>query len=214
MSSILWIAVAYVIGSIPFGLIIAKVFCGIDPRTGGSGNVGSTNVARLCGKKYGFMTLFCDLLKGTLPVYVALNCLYAQPLVVTLTALAAIAGHLFSCFLNFKGGKAVATSIGVILPLAFWQLFISSAVCIFVIWRTEFVSLGSLTLVTLLPILLALSGRFEVLPLALIIMIAVYWSHRENIKRLARGEEKSWLKKPAQQPAETAEQPEQDTPAE
>jgi len=195
MLTILWIATTYVIGSIPFGLLIAKTFCGIDPRTGGSGNVGSTNVARLCGKRYGVLTLFCDLMKGAVPVAVAVHCLHASPIAWTLTALAAIAGHLFSCFLHFKGGKAVATSIGVLLPLAFWQLLASCAVCILVIWRTEYVSLGSLTLVTLLPVLLAISGCWSVLPLALIIMIAVYWAHRENIRRLARGEEKSWLKK-------------------
>lgn len=195
MTPFFWIAIAYITGSIPFGLIIAKALCGIDPRTDGSKNVGSTNVARLCGKKFGFMTLFCDILKGAIPVSLAAHSFHFSPVFVTLTALAAICGHLFSCFLRFKGGKAVATSIGVLLPLAFWQLLASAAVCIAVIWKTEFVSAGSLTLVTLLPILLALSGRFDVLPLACIIMTAVYISHRENIRRLMHGEEKSWLKK-------------------
>jgi len=198
MMSILWIAFSYVIGSIPFGLLIAKIFCGIDPRKGGSGNVGSTNVARLCGKKFGFLTLFFDLLKGTYPVYIAQSCLHGSTLVVTLTALAAIAGHLFSCFLHFKGGKAVATSIGVMIPLAFGQLLASAIIGILIILRTEYVSLGSLTIVTALPILLILTGTTKALPLALIIMVAVYWSHRENIKRLAKGEEKSWLKKPSE----------------
>ncbi len=195
MLTILWIAIAYLAGSIPFGLIIAKTFCHIDPREGGSGNVGSTNVARLCGKKYGVMTLACDILKGAVPVSIAACAMHGSPLFWTLTALAAIAGHLFSCFLRFKGGKAVATSIGVLIPLALWQLLISALVCLFVIWKSEYVSLGSLTLVTLFPILLALSGAWNVLPLALIIMTAVYWSHRANIRRLARGEEKSWLKR-------------------
>ena len=191
--SIFWIVITYVIGSIPFGLVFAKTFCGIDPRTAGSGNVGSTNVARLCGKKWGAATLVCDVLKGALPVYIAMQ-LSDSACLHTLTALAAILGHLFSCFLSFKGGKAVATSIGVFIPLAFWQLLISCIICLLLIWRSGFVSLGSLALVTTLPILLFLTGSWGLLPLALIVLALVYWSHRENIRRLARGEEKTWIK--------------------
>lgn len=194
MISIVWIFAAYVIGSVPFGLVFAKTFCGIDPRTAGSGNIGTTNVARLCGKKWGAITLLCDVLKGTLPVYVATQ-LSPSECLWTLTALAAILGHLFSCFLSFKGGKAVATSIGVFIPLAFWQLLIAGIICLLLIWRSGFVSLGSLALVSAMPLLLLLSGRFALLPLALIVLALVFWSHRENILRLARGEEKSWLKK-------------------
>jgi glycerol-3-phosphate acyltransferase PlsY len=185
---------AYVIGSIPFGLIFARVFCGIDPRQAGSGNVGATNIARLCGKGWGAATLVCDLGKGMLAVYVAVK-ITDSVMLHTFSALAAILGHLHSCFLGFKGGKAVATSIGVLIPLAFTQLLLSSVACLVVIWRSEYVSLGSLTLVTLLPFLLAVSGRFSLLPLALTVMLLVYWSHRENIRRLAKGEEKIWNKK-------------------
>ena len=191
--AILWIAAAYVLGSVPFGIVFAGL-CGVDPRQAGSGNVGATNVARLCGTGWGVATLACDLLKGTLSVYVATR-LSDSAALWTLTALAAICGHLFSCFLHFKGGKAVSTSIGVLIPLAFWQLLAACALCVLVIWRSGFVSLGSLTLVTALPLLLLLSGAWSVLPLALIIMVLVYWSHRANIRRLAKGEEKSWMKK-------------------
>lgn len=192
---IIWVAAAYVMGSVPFGLLFAKTFCGIDPRTDGSKNVGSTNVARLCGKKWGAATLVCDVLKGTIPVFISVLLVPDIPLLWTCTALAAILGHLFSCFLRFTGGKAVATSIGVLIPLVFWQLAVACVVCLLVIWRSSYVSLGSLTLVSLLPILVALSGAWYALPLVLIIMVAVFWSHRENIRRLAHGEEKSWVKK-------------------
>ena len=191
--SVIWIFVTYVIGSVPFGLLIARTFCGIDPRTAGSGNVGSTNVARLCGQKWGVLTLLCDILKGAVPVFISMY-LTDNALIHTLTALAAIFGHLFSCFLKFKGGKAVATSIGVFISLSFWQLFVAAMICILLIWRSGFVSLGSLGLVTSLPIILIISGRLELLPLSLIVMCLVYWSHRDNIKRLARGEEKTWIK--------------------
>lgn len=192
---ILWLGVAYVMGSIPFGLLVARTFCGIDPRTAGSNNVGSTNVARLCGKKWGAATLVCDVLKGAVPVYIATLLTPSFPALWTLTALAAICGHLFSCFLKFKGGKAVATTIGVFVPLAFWPILAAGLLCLLVIWRSGFVSLGSLTLVSLLPLFLLLAGSWYVLPLALVICVAVFWSHRENIKRLARGEEKTWVKK-------------------
>ena len=192
MFDILWICLTYCIGSVPFGLLFAKTFCRIDPRT--AGNVGATNVARLCGKAWGAATLACDLLKGTIPVFIAMQYSTSE-LVWTLTALAAILGHLYSCFLGFKGGKAVATSIGVLIPLAFWQLLIAVCICLFLIWRSGFVSLGSLALVTAMPILLALSGKFGLLPLSLIILALVFWSHRENIRRLAKGEEKTWIKK-------------------
>ena len=204
MLNILWIAITYVIGSIPFGLLFAKTFCGLDPRLAGSGNVGATNVARLCGKKWGAATLLCDVLKGAIPVAVAMRLADVWPLasantestiLITLTALAAICGHLFSCFLGFKGGKAVATSIGVFVPLAFWQLLVACLVCVVVIWRSGFVSLGSLTLVTLLPLLLAFFGPHNALPLALLITGFVFWSHRQNIQRLLKGEEKTWIKK-------------------
>ncbi|MDR2727226.1 MAG: glycerol-3-phosphate 1-O-acyltransferase PlsY, partial [Deltaproteobacteria bacterium] len=149
----IWIGIAYLIGSIPFGLVLAKTFCRIDPRTEGSGNIGSTNVARLCGKGWGVATLACDILKGTLAVAMALYLSDSSSLH-SLTALAAILGHLHSCFLGFKGGKAVATSIGVLIPLAFVPLLLASLLCVVVIWRSGFVSLGSLTLVTALPLLL------------------------------------------------------------
>ena len=194
MGKLLWIAIAYVMGSIPFGLVFARTFCGVDPRTGGSRNVGATNVARLCGTKWGMATLLCDALKGALPVAIAMS-FSDSAFFHSLTALAALLGHLYSCFLGFKGGKAVATTVGVFIPLAFGQLVLAGIACLLVIWRSGFVSLGSLTLVTALPVFLLLYGKWKLLPLALVVMALVYWSHRENIGRLARGEEKPWQKK-------------------
>ena len=175
------------------GLVIAKTFCGIDPRTDGSRSTGATNVSRLCGFGWGVATLLCDVLKGALPVWAALA-INPSPVFVSLTGLACVLGHVFSCFMKFKGGKAVATSIGVFLPLAFWQLLIAAALCLLVIWRSGYVSLGSLTLVAALPLLLLLSGIWSWLPLSLCLLALVVWKHRENIARLRAGTEKSWLK--------------------
>lgn len=194
MAEFLWIICTYLLGAVPYGLVIGRAFCGVDPRTAGSHNVGATNVARLCGFPWGVATLACDILKGALPVWAALH-INPDPVFVTLVALAAVLGHVFSCFMDFRGGKAVATSIGVFLPLAFWPLLAACLLCVLVIWRSGFVSLGSLTLVIVLPLLLLVSGFWQWLFLALVIMVVVVRKHKENIRRLICGTEKPWLKK-------------------
>ncbi len=194
MAEFFWIICTYLLGSVPYGLVFARTFCGVDPRTEGSHNVGATNVARLCGFPWGVATLACDILKGTLPVWAALHINHSA-MFVTLVALAAVLGHLFSCFMGFRGGKAVATSIGVFIPLAFWPLLTACLICVLVIWRSGFVSLGSLTLVVVLPVLLLLAGYWQFLILSLAITVLVIWKHKENIRRLICGTEKPWLKK-------------------
>ena len=194
MFSALWLVAAYILGSIPFGLLIAKKFCGLDPRSGGSHNTGATNVARLCGAGWGVLVLFCDALKGLVAVYVAMK-VNDNTYFHCAAALAAIIGHRYSLFMGFKGGKAVATTIGVFVPLAFWPLVGAGILCALVIWLSGFVSLGSLVLVTVLPVFLALNEQWQVLPLALLVAVIVYYAHRENIRRLLNKEEKPWLTK-------------------
>ena len=193
MLEALCIALAYALGSVPWGLVIAKTFCGVDPRLDGSRNTGATNVARLCGFGWGVATLACDVLKGALPVWLALR-VNPAPLFVSAVALACVLGHVFSCFMRFRGGKAVATSIGVFLPLAFWPLLAAILLCVLIIWRSGYVSLGSLALVTALPLGLCLTGQWAWLPLALCVWALVVWKHRENIARLRAGTEKTWRK--------------------
>ena len=188
-----WLFGAYVLGSIPFGLIIGTRCCGIDPRGGGSGNIGATNVARLCGVKWGVLVLVCDAVKGIAAVGIALYCAPGNAALHSLAALAAIMGHRYSAFMKFSGGKAVATTIGVFIPLAFFPLAGACVVCILVIWLSGFVSLGSLALVTALPIMIMLHGAWHVLPLALFLWALVFYTHRENIRRLLAHEEKRWL---------------------
>ncbi|WP_207260377.1 glycerol-3-phosphate 1-O-acyltransferase PlsY [Desulfovibrio sp. Huiquan2017] len=194
MTFIFWALLAYILGSIPFGLVIAKTACNTDPRQDGSKNTGATNVARLCGMKYGIATLACDVLKGLLPVVFAASWI-ESPFALSLIALAAILGHVFSCFMHFKGGKAVATTVGAFLGLAFWPALICVVLCLLMIWLTGHVSMGSLTFALSLPVLMLLSGNFAYIPMALVVMLILFWRHKENIRRLARGEEKPWLKK-------------------
>ena len=122
-TAIFSIFAAYLLGAVPFGLLLSRG-SGIDIRTQGSKNIGATNVARLCGFGWGVATLACDVCKGALPVWLAFR-INPSPLFVSVVGLACVLGHVFSCFMKFKGGKAVATSKGVFMPLAFWQLLVA-----------------------------------------------------------------------------------------
>ena len=193
-------AAAYLLGSLSFSIIVTRLLYHKDIRTFGSGNAGMTNVLRTFGKGAAALTIVGDIGKGILAVLLAKWAFgaftAADPIYgAYIAAFCAVLGHVYPVYFGFKGGKAVATSIGVLIPLAFWQLLIAVCICLFLIWRSGFVSLGSLALVTAMPILLALSGKFGLLPLSLIILALVFWSHRENIRRLAKGEEKTWIKK-------------------
>jgi len=142
IASLLWIAGAYLLGSVPTGLLLGKLY-GIDVRQEGSGNIGATNIYRTVGRKVGIITLVGDCLKGMLPVLLAWKMGLAEPMQAWI-GLAAFCGHVFSIFLLFKGGKGVATALGVYLALA--PLAVLGAVLIFVvlvlIWR--YISLGSI----------------------------------------------------------------------
>ncbi len=194
MSVILWSIIAYILGSIPFGLVIAKTMCNTDPRESGSRNTGATNVARTCGTKFGVLTLALDLGKGFFPVLLAASWIKSD-LGLSIVLLAAILGHVFSCFMNLRGGKAVATTIGAFLAVSPWGTIFSAALCLAVIALSGHVSMGSLTLALALPVFMFLTGNFAFIPAALIVMVILFWRHRDNIHRLARGEENPWLKK-------------------
>ncbi len=196
----LWIfcpLLAFFLGSLPFGLFVAKASSDIDPRTQGSRNTGATNVARLCGTKFGVLVLVLDILKGLVPVLVA-QALSDSWLLVSATAFSAVLGHVFSPLLDFKGGKAVATAIGVFVGVAPLATILSAAACIAVIAGSGYVSMGSLTLALGLPVFALITGKTAFMPLACAITIVLFWRHRENIKRLSRGEENPWRKKKGQ----------------
>jgi len=193
MAEVLWMLAAYLLGSVPFGLVFARYAHGVDPREAGSGNIGATNVARLCGFGWGICTLVCDLGKGLAAAGIALH-INPNAVFVTLVSLAVVAGHRWSCFMGFQGGKAVATSIGVFLTLAFWQTFAALILCVGCILRSGFVSVGSLAFVASLPFLLVLTGVWRFVPLALVVAAVIIKAHEVNILRLLSGEEKSWKK--------------------
>lgn len=182
------VIVAYFLGSIPTGLLLARA-AGVDIRTSGSGNIGATNVYRTLGRSVGVMTLVGDCLKGLLPVLAAGYLGLSEPWI-ALVGLAAFLGHVYTIFLGFKGGKGVATALGVFLGVA--PLAVAGALVVFiaVVWKSRYISLGSITAAAVMPGLVALLDRRPPLVLmAVVIAALVVWKHRENIQRLRAGTE-------------------------
>lgn len=188
MSSFLLILFAYLLGSVPVGVILARIK-GADPRTVGSGNIGATNVMRAAGKTTGILTLAGDILKGFLPVVITIA-LDEPRLVVTAVGLAAFLGHLFPIFLKFRGGKGVATALGVYLRLAPFAVLIAAIFFVLALLKWRYVSLGSLVGVAAIPLALYLFNAQDYdIYLALIIGTLVFIKHRDNIRRLVSGTE-------------------------
>jgi len=194
MVTIFWLAISYLLGAMPFGLLISRTCCGIDPREEGSGNIGATNVGRLCGTKYGAMTLALDVLKGFIPVLLATS-FSDSYFFLTLVATAAVCGHMFSVFLHGKGGKGVATWVGAFLAISPWAVIICGLAFLAALYFYNFVSLASLVMVALMPVILLFQGLFGAIPMALILMALIFWKHSENIQRLMAGSEHPWKKK-------------------
>lgn len=189
-----FIIIAYLVGSIPFGLILGKV-AGIDVRQGGSGNIGATNVTRLVGKKIGVATLFFDVAKGFLPMITA-GAMGAGDNTILLCGLAAFVGHLYPVYLKFRGGKGVATALGVFLYLNPLAVVFCIIAFVSVVYFSGFVSVGSLIAAALMPLLvLVLQGSGNTMWCAFFIALLIWFKHWENISRLMRKEEKSWKKK-------------------
>lgn len=183
------IAAAYLIGAIPFGLLFARVLTGKDPREHGSGNIGATNALRTSGKMVGALTLLADIIKGSIPVAIAVW-LDAGELLTALIALAAFLGHIFPVYLGFKGGKGVATMFGVLIPWMPWVAVGAFALWFVVFKSTRYVSLASVLAGTSLPILaLILYGSWIPAVLCLLLGGIMIVRHRSNIQRLLAGAE-------------------------
>jgi glycerol-3-phosphate acyltransferase PlsY len=185
----IFILLAYLSGSIPYGLILTKLFGGVDIRDIGSGNIGTTNVLRTGRKGIAAATLVCDVLKGYLPVVIASHFGIEGNLLLGI-AFAAVIGHVFPLWLKFQGGKGVATSFGV-----FWALSIPLGVFSLITWAivTRFAkisSLSSLCIFALSPIFSALMISWPMALFCFLIALLIFWTHRSNIKRLLSGQEK------------------------
>jgi glycerol-3-phosphate acyltransferase PlsY len=191
---------AYFLGSVPFGILVAQFFDrNVDLRSVGSGNIGATNVARAAGKKAGVLTLLLDAGKGIFAV--ALAHMLMEGVVdgtrlglwKALVGGAVFLGHVFSLYLRFKGGKGVATALGVLLVLSPVTTFVLVVVFGTVFYFTRYVSLSSLSAAAALPLVMALlGGSRHYVTLSLLMTFLLFYTHRENVRRLYAGEEKKF----------------------
>jgi glycerol-3-phosphate acyltransferase PlsY len=185
----LFIPAAYLIGSISSAIIICRLMGLPDPREQGSGNPGATNVMRIGGKKAAGITLLGDSLKGLIPVYAA-NALGLPTEIVAATGLAAFMGHLYPMFFGFKGGKGVATSVGVLLGF-FWTLGLSFMAIWYLVYKLgKISSLSALIASTLSPVFAwYIVGDKTIVAASAIMTVFLLWRHKSNIQRLLAGKE-------------------------
>ena len=178
--------ICYLMGSIPFGFILTKVFLKKDIREIGSGNIGATNALRTGNKFIGYATLFFDIFKAVIPV-IYIKFYFPEALYVS--SLCVFLGHLFPVWLKFKGGKGVATYVGILfaIDINFGLIFVILWVIIFGL--SKFSSLSSLISSISIPIYLLITGQFDQVIFFIIMFILIFFTHRENIKRLKNKEE-------------------------
>ena len=195
--------IAYLIGSVSFSVIISKKMAGFDVREKGSGNAGTTNVLRSVGKKAAIITLICDVLKGVVAILLALlaGVIFKdldKALLVQLAGVFVIIGHTFPIFFKFKGGKGIATSLGVLLIIN-WQIgLICLVFALLLMALTRMVSVGSIAAAVLFPVLVIFinqnyivseSSNWSYLIFSIIIALLVLFNHRSNLKRIFTGTE-------------------------
>ncbi len=192
--------IAYLIGSINFSVIFSKKLAGFDVREKGSGNAGTTNMLRTVGKKAAALTLICDILKGVVSILIARLIAWIWPeldgtLLLQIAGISVVLGHTFPLFFGFKGGKGVATSLGVILSTN-WQVGLICLVFALVLMAlTQTVSIGSIMAAILYPVLMIFLGIEEgtnVLPVvigSILLAVLVVFNHRSNVKRILEGKE-------------------------
>lgn len=189
--SIAAIVLSYLLGSISFSVLLAKAIRGIDIRQHGSGNAGATNTLRILGKGPAVAVLLLDVIKGIAAVWIGIWLSDGSPWIAAFSGIAAIAGHNWPLYFNFRGGKGIATAIGVLVSLAFLPALYAGIIAILSIVLTRYVSLGSLIFVALTPFfILILPGySMSIFWGSLIICLFAFWRHRTNIAKLATGQE-------------------------
>ena len=188
--ALLLVAVGYLLGSISFAVLLVRVKTGKDIRAEGSGNAGATNVMRAHGKALGILVALFDIAKGAAAV-ILVRAFTSDPRAAAGAGLAAILGHVFPIFYGFRGGKGVATAVGAFAVLSPWATLVSVAVFLATVAVSRYVSLGSMVAITVLPLLAGLfHAPFPTVAAAAVAAVIVVLKHLENIKRLARGQER------------------------
>lgn len=200
LKDLLFVALAYLLGSLPNGLYVAKMK-NVDIRNEGSKNTGATNVFRVMGAKFGIFVLILDALKGFLPLFLAEK-FGIEGNILVLIGVTAVIGHTFSPFLNFKGGKGVATSLGIFLYLTPVPMLITLLMFFIVVGISKYVSLGSVLASIMLPLLILimpvnekLGNKWVVFLISALLGAYIIYKHRTNIERLKNGTENKFYKK-------------------
>ncbi len=203
MDAIVTTTLAFLLGSIPTGYLVARAK-GVDIRRHGSGNIGATNVFRTLGKPLGVLVFFLDALKGSVAVWLALRFGGASAWPAIFASVAAIAGHNYTPWLGFKGGKGIATSAGVLVALMPWAVLAIAAVWCAVFFATRYVSLASICAAAALPLavgglwLCGCGGNGPLLGFSGLLASLAIWRHRSNIERLMAGTEHRFERKVSQ----------------
>jgi glycerol-3-phosphate acyltransferase PlsY len=188
--ALLFVGVSYLIGSISFAVLLVRIKTGKDIRTEGSGNAGATNVLRAHGRALGLLVAILDIAKGAVGVFLV-RLVTADPRPAAAAAVAAILGHVFPIFYGFRGGKGVATAVGAFLALAPLPTLVCMGVFLVVVALSRYVSLGSVVSMALLPLATSLfHAPFSTVAAAAVAAVLIVVKHLENLKRLARGEER------------------------
>ena len=185
MDYIITALVSYLIGSIPFGYLFTKILLKKDIRNVGSGNIGATNVLRTGNKSLGYLTLVLDIAKAVVPViYIKFN----YPDLIYISALCAFLGHLFPVWLKFKGGKGVATFVGILISINIYYALVFGTIWILTFLISKYSSLSSLFASISIPLYLLIINKGNII-FFIIMFVLIFYTHRENIKRLINKEE-------------------------
>ena len=197
-ATILALAVGYLLGSIPFGLLLTRLAGKGDIRDIGSGNIGATNVLRTGAKGLAAATLILDAVKGAVAVMIAQR---FWPEAVNYAAAGALVGHLYPAWLRFKGGKGVATMLGILVPLFWPAALVYAAVWLGLLFLIRISSASGMAAALSAPITAAVLGKMALVPMLLGFALLIIWKHQENIRRLLKGEEPKVGKKKVEGPA-------------
>lgn len=183
----------YLLGSVPFGVVLTKLFSRVDPRKIGSKNIGATNIFRTAGKTLGILTLIGDVLKGMAPIWIAIQWSLSDHWI-AIAGLSPFLGHIFPIFLGFKGGKGVATALGIYLVMSPIAVVIEFLLFSILVRKWRFISLGSICCATTMPILIAFfrSDSRAYFVLSVFIGALILFRHQSNISRLLQGTENKW----------------------
>ena len=186
MELILVTTISYLMGSVPFGLILTKIFLNKDIRDIGSGNIGATNVFRTGNKIIGYLTLLLDVLKAVIPVlYIKFN----FPELIYVSSLSVFIGHVFPLWLKFKGGKGVATYVGILFSINYILGIVFGVAWLIIFFILRYSSLGSILATFIIPVFIFFNPNYENEYFFIIMFILILFTHRENVKRLINKEE-------------------------